>query len=95
MRAEDNVRFGTTYLRDLLDRFDDNPVLVSGAYNAGPNAVDRWLTESTGHRSGNLGRDASLFRNARLHSQGVCLRDPLRLAPAAPGHPRLFQDARI
>lgn len=43
MRAEENVRFGTTYLRDLLDRFDDNPVLVSGAYNAGPNAVDRWL----------------------------------------------------
>jgi soluble lytic murein transglycosylase len=45
MRADDNVRFGTTYLRDLLDRFDDNPVLVSGAYNAGPNAVDRWLRE--------------------------------------------------
>jgi soluble lytic murein transglycosylase len=45
MRAEDNVRFGTTYLRDLLDRFADNPVLVSGAYNAGPNAVDRWLRE--------------------------------------------------
>jgi len=45
MRADENVRFGTTYLRDLLDRFDDNPVLVSGAYNAGPNAVDRWLQE--------------------------------------------------
>jgi soluble lytic murein transglycosylase len=43
MRAEDNVHFGTTYLRDLLDRFADNPVLVTGAYNAGPNAVDRWL----------------------------------------------------
>jgi soluble lytic murein transglycosylase len=48
MRAEDNVRFGTTYLRDLLDRFDDNPVLVSGAYNAGPNAVDRWLKSRAG-----------------------------------------------
>jgi len=45
MQPEDNVRFGTTYLRDLLDRFADNPVLVSGAYNAGPNAVDRWLTD--------------------------------------------------
>ena len=43
LRAADNVRFGTAYLRDLLDRFDNNPVLVSGAYNAGPNAVDRWL----------------------------------------------------
>jgi len=45
MRAEENVRFGTTYLRELLDRFGDNPVLVSGAYNAGPNAVERWLLE--------------------------------------------------
>ncbi|MBT8046904.1 MAG: transglycosylase SLT domain-containing protein [Xanthomonadales bacterium] len=43
MRAEDNIRFGTTYLRELMDRFDDNPVLASGAYNAGPNAVERWL----------------------------------------------------
>ena len=45
LQAADNVRFGTTYLRDLLDRFDNNPVLVSGAYNAGPNAVDRWLDQ--------------------------------------------------
>jgi len=45
MWAEENVRFGTTYLRELLDRFGDNPVLVSGAYNAGPNAVERWLLE--------------------------------------------------
>ncbi len=30
-------------MRELLDRYDQNPVLVSGAYNAGPKAVDRWL----------------------------------------------------
>jgi soluble lytic murein transglycosylase len=40
-----NVRFGTTYLRDLLDRFDGNPVLATGAYNAGPGAVDRWIDD--------------------------------------------------
>jgi soluble lytic murein transglycosylase len=43
MRAEDNVVFGTTFLRELMDRFGDNPVLVSGAYNAGPGVVQRWL----------------------------------------------------
>jgi soluble lytic murein transglycosylase len=41
--AELNIRFGTRYMRDLLERFDQNPVLVSGAYNAGPEAVNRWL----------------------------------------------------
>ncbi len=42
-QAEPNIRFGTTFMRDLLDRFDQNPVLVAGAYNAGPEAVERWL----------------------------------------------------
>jgi soluble lytic murein transglycosylase len=45
LQAEDNIVFGTTYLRDLLDRFGNSEVLASGAYNAGPNAVDRWLNE--------------------------------------------------
>ena len=43
MQARDNIEFGTAYLRDLLDRFGENQVLVSGAYNAGPHAVDRWM----------------------------------------------------
>ncbi len=46
--AETNILFGTTYLRELIDRFGNNPVLVSGAYNAGPNAVDRWLDSRPG-----------------------------------------------
>jgi soluble lytic murein transglycosylase len=48
MQAETNILFGTTFLRELIDRFGNNPVLVSGAYNAGPNAVDRWLKEQPG-----------------------------------------------
>jgi soluble lytic murein transglycosylase len=43
LQGDVNIRFGTTYLRDLLDDHGQNPVLVSGAYNAGPNAVKRWL----------------------------------------------------
>jgi len=46
MQAEVNIIFGTAYLRDLLDRFGENPVLAAGAYNAGPRAVDRWLKAS-------------------------------------------------
>lgn len=42
-QADHNIRFGTTFMRELLDRYDQNPVLVTGAYNAGPTAVERWL----------------------------------------------------
>lgn len=38
-----NLPIGTAFMSDLLQDFRHNPVLVSGAYNAGPNAVQRWL----------------------------------------------------
>jgi soluble lytic murein transglycosylase-like protein len=37
----DNVRAGVAYLRELLDRYDDDEQLALAAYNAGPGAVDR------------------------------------------------------
>ena len=45
LEGAENIRFGTVYLRELLEQFDQNPVLVSGAYNAGPNAVSSWLKD--------------------------------------------------
>ena len=38
-----NLPIGTAYMGDLLRDYRNNPVLVSGSYNAGPNAVQRWL----------------------------------------------------
>jgi soluble lytic murein transglycosylase len=41
--ASGNLPIGTAYMSDLLQDYRHNPVLVSGSYNAGPNAVKRWL----------------------------------------------------
>lgn len=37
----DNVRAGVAYLRQLLDRYQNNEELALAAYNAGPGAVDK------------------------------------------------------
>lgn len=43
-----NVQTGTTYFRQLLDRYRDNFVLAVAAYNSGEDAVDRWLRRYPG-----------------------------------------------
>ncbi len=38
-----NIKYGTFYYKQLLDRFSGNFALAAAAYNAGPNRVDKWL----------------------------------------------------
>ena len=38
-----NVKLGSKYLRLMLDRYDNQQVLATASYNAGPHRVKRWL----------------------------------------------------
>jgi soluble lytic murein transglycosylase len=42
-RAYANLHLGSAYLRKLIDAFQGNVPLALAAYNAGPQAVSRWL----------------------------------------------------
>lgn len=37
-----NIRYGSFYLRELLDRFGGNEVAALAAYNAGPTKAEEW-----------------------------------------------------
>jgi len=41
-----NIDLGVRYLDGLLERFDGRIVLAVAAYNAGPEAVDRWIARA-------------------------------------------------
>lgn len=41
--AEVNMKLGSHYLKDLLDKYQGNRILAAAAYNAGPNRINRWL----------------------------------------------------
>jgi soluble lytic murein transglycosylase len=41
-----NLRLGARYLQKLMAAFDGNVALVAAAYNAGPVAVQRWLSNA-------------------------------------------------
>ncbi|MGV6818818.1 MAG: transglycosylase SLT domain-containing protein [Thiotrichales bacterium] len=45
--ANNNIRLGSTYLRQVLDKYDNNEILATASYNAGPNRVKKWLPENS------------------------------------------------
>lgn len=44
LEPQENIRLGSAYLGSLQRRFAGNPAYAVASYNAGPGAVDRWLS---------------------------------------------------
>ncbi|HRD66266.1 MAG TPA: transglycosylase SLT domain-containing protein [Candidatus Competibacter sp.] len=47
LRTDTNIRYGVQYLQRMLERLQNNPVLATAAYNAGPNKIAQWLPART------------------------------------------------
>jgi len=45
---EKNILIGSKYYRDMLNRFNNNRILATAAYNAGPGRIDSWRKRSAG-----------------------------------------------
>jgi soluble lytic murein transglycosylase len=42
-QPDKNIAIGSAYLQQVMEQYDNNIILASAAYNAGPHRVDRWL----------------------------------------------------
>lgn len=70
LEPELNIRLGSTYLRDKLNRYRGNRLAATAAYNAGPGRVDQWLgTHSM--ESFDLFVESIPFRETRDYVQAV------------------------
>jgi soluble lytic murein transglycosylase len=45
INPDTNIALGTGYLRMMLDELQQDEVLATAAYNAGPHRVNRWLND--------------------------------------------------
>jgi soluble lytic murein transglycosylase len=65
-----NMRLGAAYLREMLERFDHNPVLAAAAYNAGPARVRDWLGQ-TGRVEADVWIDTLPYYETRRYVRAV------------------------
>ena len=70
LQPETNIRYGAHYLQQILQRLQNNPVLATAAYNAGPNKVAQWLP-SGDPASADVWAETIPYRETRAYVQRV------------------------
>lgn len=72
-----NVFLGTAYLRYLMDKFDNNRVLVAVGYNAGPGRAINWASKDGKTRDVAQYVENIPFKETRQYVQNVILYDAI------------------
>lgn len=66
-----NILLGSAYITELLGRFDNNRILATAAYNAGPNRVNQWLARTEKQLPYDVWVDVIPFKETRKYVQNV------------------------
>jgi soluble lytic murein transglycosylase len=68
--ADINIDIGSRHVAELMEKYDNNRVLVAAAYNAGQTPVDRWLAARPPHPI-DVWIEAIPYRETRNYVQNV------------------------
>jgi soluble lytic murein transglycosylase len=86
-----NIRLGSGYLEQILERFDGSAPLALAAYNAGPHRVVRWVRDFGDPRTGDIAMldwiETIPFSETRNYVQ--------RVLEAVPVYRRLLSDTQL
>jgi soluble lytic murein transglycosylase len=66
-----NSTIGATYYAGLLERFKENKILAMAAYNAGPERVSKWLSQSSGKQPFDVWIETIPFQETRHYVMNV------------------------
>ena len=68
-----NLPIGSQYYSDLLQRFGNNRILATAAYNAGPTRVEQWLRKSNGELPFDVWMALIPFKETRSYVRNVMM----------------------
>jgi soluble lytic murein transglycosylase len=70
---EINVPIASQYYLSLLERYDNNRILASAAYNAGPRRVDQWLHKSAGKLPFDIWIELIPYKETRSYVRNILM----------------------
>jgi soluble lytic murein transglycosylase len=70
-KPEHNIQLGAGYLKRMLTQFNNNRVLATAAYNAGPHRVKKWLATVDAPLSADIWAEIIPFTETRQYVQNV------------------------
>ncbi|XOZ34195.1 transglycosylase SLT domain-containing protein [Halomonadaceae bacterium KBTZ08] len=66
-----NIRLGSAHLSSLLERFDNNRILATAAYNAGAHRVNQWIDEETRELDSDIWVETMPYHETRQYVRNV------------------------